>query len=114
MTCTPSPRPSMSEWPTNLMPLAASGFTGMSCRPCRARSCDLAEHRTVGEPGAAGVVEPENAAHQLARGIESLDRLAVGTDHFRVGVDLQAAETEGDPASNCIGLEGRSVQRVRP
>src|SRR5687768_18017439 len=114
MTCTPSPRPPMSEWPTNLMPLAAMGFTRGSCRSCRARSCDPAEHRAVGQPGAAGVVEPEDAAHQLARSIEALDRLAVGIDHLRVGVDLQAAEAEGNPAGDGICLERRRIQRVGP
>src|SRR5829696_1148404 len=112
MICTPSPRPPISEWPTNLIPLDAIGFMRASCRPCRARTCDLAEHRTVGEPRAAGVVEPENSTHQLARGVEALDRLAVGVDHLRVGVDLQAAEAERDATGDSVGFERRGVQRI--
>src|SRR5687767_6840556 len=114
MTCTPSPCPPMSEWPTNLMPLDEMGFMRASRGPCCARSCDLAEHRTVGEPRAAGIVEPEDPAHQLARSVEALDRLAVRVDHLRVRVDLQAAKAERDATSHSVGLERWRVQRVRP
>src|SRR5688500_6261783 len=114
MICTPSPWPPMSEWPTNLMPLDAIGLIRALRRPRGARTGDLAEHRAVGQAGAARVVEPEDAAHQLARSIEALDRLAVGIDHLRVGVDLQAPETEGDPAGDSVGLERRRVERVGP
>src|SRR5687767_10952715 len=114
MTCTPSPWPPMSEWPTNLMPLDEMGFMRASCGLCRAGACDLAEHRAVGESRAAGIVEPEDPAHQLARGVQALDRLAVGIDHLRVRVDLQAAEAERDAAGDSVGLERRRVQRVRP
>src|SRR5688572_13699564 len=97
----------MSEWPTNLMPLDEMGFMRASCGACCAGSCDLAEHRAVGEPRAAGVVEPEDPAHQLARRVEALDRLCVGVDHLRVGVDLQAAKAERDATSDSVGLERR-------
>src|SRR5687767_13987599 len=114
MIGTPSPWPPMSEWPTNLMPLDAMGFIRGSCRRSRAGSCDLAEHRAVGEPRAAGVVVPEDSAHQLTRGVQALDRLSVRVHHLRVRVDLQAAEAERDATSDSVGLERRSVQRVRP
>src|SRR5262245_26530872 len=39
---------------------------------------DLAEHRTGAEPRAARIVEVEDAADELARGIEPADRLVVG------------------------------------
>src|SRR5215468_2072694 len=61
---------------------------------------DLAEDRARHEPGAAGVIEIEQAADQLARGVEAADRLALGVDHARVGVDLEAAEGEGNAAGD--------------
>src|SRR2546422_302372 len=46
-------------------------------RASRARSGDAAEHRARGEAGAAGIVEIEQPADQLARGVEPVDRLVV-------------------------------------
>src|SRR5687768_18581023 len=115
MICTPSPWPPMSEWPTNLMPLDAMGFMRGSSRPCRAGTCDLAEHRAVGEARAAGIVEPENPAHQLTRGVQALDRLSVGVHHLRVRVDLQAAEAERDEIgrASCRTWAKRTVTHAR-
>jgi hypothetical protein len=69
--------------------------------------CDPAEHRPGHQAGAAGVVEIEEPADQLARGEQAGDRRAVGADHRRSVVDLQAAEGEGDAAGHGIGLERR-------
>src|SRR4051794_29836880 len=119
MTCTPSPWPPMSEWPTNLMPFAATGFILPSilapCRRCR-RACagNPAEYRAVSESRTTRIVEPEDAAHQLAGGVQAADQLAVRVDDLPVGVDLQAAEAERDAAGYRVGLEWRRVQRVGP
>src|SRR5258706_15311695 len=73
--------------------------------PCRARARDPAEHRAVSQPGPAGIVEPEDAADQLARGVEARNRLAVGREHLRIRVDLEAAEAERDAAGYRVGFE---------
>src|SRR5258708_38185392 len=72
------------------------------------------EHSAVGQARSARVVEPEDAADQLARGVQARDRLAVGADHPRVGIDLQAAERERDAAGHRVGLERRGIQGVCP
>ena len=61
---------------------------------------DLAEHRAVGESGAARVIEIEDTADQLACGIQAGNRFAVGRQYPRLGIDAQAPEGEGDAASN--------------
>ena len=78
------------------------------------RAGDLAEHRARGEPRAAGIVEIEQPADQLARRIEPADRLVVGIEHLAVGVDAHAAEREGDAARDRIAFERRRIDRVRP
>src|SRR5216684_4103573 len=75
---------------------------------------DLAEHRARGEAGAAGIIEIEQAADQLARRIEPADRLVVGVEHLAVVVDAQAPEREGNAAGHRIALERRGIDRVRP
>src|SRR5258706_249483 len=110
--------------PSNFSSHAAPPFTSgtrsfrkkrsVAMAPCRARARDPAEPRAVGQPGPAGIVEPEDAADQLARGVETGNRLAVGRDHLRIRVDLQAAEAERDAAGHSVGFEGRRVDGVRP
>src|ERR1700741_3824811 len=114
MTCTPSPWPPMSEWPTNLMPLDAIGFMRASCKSRGVCTGDLTEHRTVGEAGAAGVVEPEDAADQLARGVEPGNGLAVRAQDLFLKIYSHPAKTEGDAARDRVGLERRCIQRVGP
>src|SRR6185295_15364531 len=80
----------------------------------RAGSCDTTEYRTIGEPRAAWVVEPEDAAHQLARGIEARDQLAVRIDDLPLRIDLQAAKAERNAAGHRVGLERRCIERIRP
>src|SRR5688572_2397346 len=108
MICTPSPWPPMPEWPTNLMPCDATAVLR------RARAGDLAEHRAVGEARAAGIVEPENPADQLTRGVEAGNGFSIRTQDLCVGVDPQAAETERDAAGDCVRFEWRCVERVGP
>src|SRR5262245_55477028 len=66
---------------------------------------DAAEHRARGQAGAAGIVEVEQPAHKLARGIEPADRLVVGVEHLGIVVDSQAAEGEGNAAGHRIAFE---------
>ena len=75
---------------------------------------DAAEHGAVGEAGAAGIVEVEDAADHLARRIKAGDGQAVGVDDARAGVDLDAAEGEGEAAGDGIGLERRLLDGDRP
>src|SRR5947207_6890268 len=88
-----------------------------ACRSARLRSAgarDAPEPGAVRESRAAGIVEPEDAADELARRVEAADGLAVRVDHLRFSVDPQAAEAEGDAAGHRVGLEGWRVERVGP
>src|SRR5262252_10601241 len=81
-----------------------SGIAG----PRRAVAGDAAEHGAGHQPGAARVVEVEDAADQLARRVEAGDRVHVAVDHLAgVGVDAHAAEGEADAAADLVGLERR-------
>src|SRR5205814_4613641 len=71
-----------------------------SAHPSCVVSRDAPEDGAISEPGTAGIVEPEDAADELACGVEPPDRLAVGAQHLRIGVDLQSAEAEGDAAGD--------------
>src|SRR5215472_5323074 len=75
---------------------------------------DLAKDRTRDEAGATRIVEIEQAAHELASGVEAGNRLLRGVEHVSVGVDAQAAKGEGDTTSRAIRLVGRFLQRHRP
>src|SRR5712671_4120095 len=101
-------RPRTSTFPR----ISSSGFPISRPWPRSPRRCARIPSR--GEAGSAGVVEVEDSAHQLSRGIEARYGIAVGGDHLRVGVDAQAAEGEGDPAGHRVGFEGRRVDGVRP
>src|SRR3990172_4164692 len=79
-----------------------------------ARAGEPAEHRAGGEPGAARVVVIEDAAHQLAGGVEPGDGLAGGVLDFALPADLDAAKAEGDAAGDAVGLERRLVNGIRP
>src|SRR5262249_55529363 len=46
------------------------------------RAGDAAEHRARSQSRAAGIVEIEQAADQLAGGVEPADRLVVGIEHL--------------------------------
>ena len=48
------------------------------CCPSGRAARDLAEHRTVGQAAAAWIVEPEDAADELARRVKPGDRVARG------------------------------------
>src|SRR5262245_49091899 len=80
----------------------------------RRRARDAAEHRARGQPGAAGIVEIEQPAHELAGGIEDADRLVIGVEHLGVVSDAHTAEGEGEPAGHRVALERRLVDGVRP
>src|SRR5690606_9518340 len=67
------------------------------------------EYRPAGEPGTAWIVVVEDAANQLARGVEPGDRLPVPPEDACLGVDPQAAEGEGDAAGDGKGYERRGV-----
>src|SRR5579862_4336541 len=51
---------------------------------------DLAEDSAGDEAGAARIVEVEDPAHQFAGRIEPADRLIIGVEHLRIGIDPQA------------------------
>src|SRR3990172_6867715 len=80
----------------------------------RAVAGDLAEYRTRGETGAAGVVMIENAAHQFARRIQPRYRFARGVLDCAVVGNFQAAERERHAARYTIGFERRLFDGVRP
>src|SRR5262249_50390543 len=80
----------------------------------RARPRDPPEHRPVRQPAPARVVEVENPADELARSIQARDRLAVGVDDLRIGVDAQAAEAERYSAGDGVRFVGRGVESVGP
>src|SRR5260370_32295687 len=89
------------------------------CRPVEECSCggtsrDFAEDRTVSEAGPTGVIEIEEAADELARGVEAGNRPLRGIEHPPVGVDAQAAKSERDAARRAIGLEGWLFDGHRP
>src|SRR5215831_13061639 len=75
---------------------------------------DAPEHRARGQAGAAGIVEIEQPADQLARGIKPADRLVVGVHHLAIRCDAHTAEGEGDATGHRVALERRSVDGVRP
>src|SRR5581483_11691503 len=90
-------------------------FSDRDLRRLRRRGAgEAAEDGARHEAGAAGVAEIEEATHQFAGGKQAWDRLALGVDDVRRGVDAQAAEGEGDAAAHLIGLEGRGIDEVRP
>src|SRR5436190_13151769 len=114
-----SPYPATDDWPltTDASPLTThhspSGITAAS--PGAGRSAgDAAEHGAVGEARAARIVEIEDAANHLARGVQTGDRRAVGIDDACAGVDLDAAEGEGEAAGDGIGLERRLLDGDGP
>src|SRR3984885_8703097 len=76
---------------------------------------DPAEHRARREPAAAGVIEVEQAAAQLAAGVQAGNRVAFFGEHVRrARVDREAAERERDAAGDLVRLERRRGDHVRP
>src|SRR3546814_8712784 len=58
-----------------------------------------AEDAACGQPGAARIVEIEQAADELSGGEKAGHRREVGVEHLRgLGIDPQAAAGEGDAA----------------
>ena len=94
--------------PSPLRRLLSLGRAGCS------RTCNLSKYRAVHQAGAAGIVEIEDPADQFAGRKQAGDRRAVSVDDARAGVDLQAAESEGEPAGHRIGLERRLIDGVGP
>ena len=72
------------------------------------RAGDLSEDRSIGQSGATGVVEIEDAADHFARRVEPRNRLELGVEDLRIGVDPQPAEGERDAAGDLVRLERRS------
>src|SRR5215468_8119260 len=93
---------------TGILCLPGSGV-GSSVAPARPRAGraagDAAEHGAVGEAGTARIIEVEDAPHHLPGGVEAGDRMSVRVDDARSGVDLDATESECEPAGDGIGLE---------
>src|SRR5262249_36019743 len=83
-------------------------------RAARAVAGDASEHRTGHQPGAAGIVEVEQSAHQLTGRIEAGNGRAVRVDHLRAGRDAQASEREGDAARHRVSFEWRLVDDIGP
>src|SRR6267378_329632 len=75
---------------------------------------DAAEDGARHEAGAAGIVVVEEAAHQLARGVEAADRPAFAVEHAALGGDVQPAERERDAGRHREADVGRRVERLRP
>src|ERR1700694_5849015 len=80
----------------------------------RTPSGDAAEDGAGYEPGAAGVVVVEEAADDLAGGVEAGDRVARCVLDLGVVGDLEAAEGEGDAGRYGIGLVGRLIEALGP
>src|SRR4030088_1528428 len=80
----------------------------------RRGSGDPAEHGAGHQSGAAGIVEIEQVADKFAGRVQAGNDVAVAVDDAGFGVDLEAAEGEGDAAGHGIGLERRLVDGVRP
>src|SRR5262249_62006121 len=74
---------------------------------------EMAEHRIAGLAGAGRVVVKEQP-NDITGCKQALDRLAAGVDDARLGVDLDAAEAEGDAAGDRIGPEWAFHDRRRP
>src|SRR5438874_7550429 len=75
----------------------SSGRARSALRALRGRTTrDAAEDGARHEAGAAGIVVVEEAAHQLARGIEAADGPALTVEHAALGGDVQPAERERD------------------
>ena len=91
----------------------------ISAQPARLRVAapprrrQTAEHRAGHQPGAARVVEIEQAADQLARRIQARNRLQVGVEHSPRHRSA-GRRSEGDAAGHLVGLERRRIERVRP
>src|SRR3954468_11954418 len=75
---------------------SASGEGGAAGRAAG----DAPEHRARGQAGAARIVEIEDAADQLAGGVEARDRLVIHVHHLALIGDAQATEGEGDAAGH--------------
>src|SRR5262245_2555671 len=75
---------------------------------------ELAQHRPRDQARSTGIVVIEQSAHQLARGKQAGNRLAVGALDFAAGGDLQPTEGEGESAGYGIGFERRLVDREGP
>src|SRR4051794_19828791 len=73
----------------------------------------MAEHRIAGLAGAGRVVMKEEP-DDVAGSKQTLDWLVAGVDDARLGVDLDAAEAEGDAAGDRIGAEGALHDRHGP
>src|SRR5205807_625037 len=86
----------------------------LQCVSARFTPGDSPEHRPRHESGAAGIIEVEKPADQFAGCVEAGDWCVLDVEDMRRGVDLQAAESEGYPASDRIGLKGRLLDRMRP
>src|SRR5262249_19793750 len=72
-------------------------------RSRRAVAGNAAEHGAGHQAGAARIVEIEDAADQLAGGVEAGDRVHVAVDHLAgVGIDAHAAEREADAAADLV------------
>src|SRR5271165_4284730 len=80
----------------------------------RVPSGDAAEDGAGHQARAAGVVVEEEAAGDLAGGVEAGDRVARGVLDLGVAGDLEAAEGEGDARCHGIGLVGRLVEGLGP
>src|SRR5690242_18513530 len=93
----------------NSLPLRASFTSMVRCSVLAGTAGggagNLAEHGAGHQPGAAGIIEIEQAADQFAGGIKPADRLIIGVKHFGVGIDAQAAEGEGDAAGHGVAFE---------
>src|SRR5262245_48436208 len=74
---------------------------------------EMAKHRIAGLAGAGWVIVKEEP-DDVAGGKQALDRLVAGVDHPRLGVDLDAAEAEGDTTRDGIGAEGPFHDRHCP
>src|SRR4051812_6568347 len=75
---------------------------------------DAAEHRAGHEARASGIVEIEETADELPRGVETANRPIGHVEDVRGRVDLQSTERECDATCHRVCAERRFLDRVRP
>src|SRR6516162_7903487 len=82
--------------------------------PGGCRAGDLSEDCARGQPGAAGIIEIKQPAHQFAGGIKPADRLIIGVEHLGLGGDPHASKGKGHAAGYRIAFERRRIEGVCP
>ena len=80
----------------------------------RAASRGTTEHGTARQPGPAWVVMIKQSADHFSSNKQTRDRDVPVIFGFRLGIDLDSPEREGDSGSDRIGLEWGALDSSRP